>query len=47
MFVYLFDSVLYVLLVVFYPSFYVVLKKTETGSASGPVNVATDCKQYY
>jgi len=37
MFVQHFDSVLYVLLVVFYPSFYVVLKKTETGRASGPV----------
>jgi len=29
MFVQLFDSVLYVLLVVFYPSFYVVLKKLK------------------
>jgi len=48
MFVYLFDSVLYVLLVVFYPSFYVglVLKKTETGSASGPV-LFTSCKMVY
>jgi len=29
MFAYLFDSVVYVLLVVFYPSFYVVLKKLK------------------
>jgi len=37
------DSILYVLLVVFYPSFYVVLKKLKQGSASGPV-LFTSCK---
>jgi len=41
----LFDSVLNVLLVVFYPSLYVVLK-TKTGSASGPV-LFTSCEMVY
>jgi len=50
MFVSLFDSVLYVLLVVFYPSFYVVLKnwnrKCFWTIRSGPV-LFTSCKMVY